>query len=173
MALMSDELRTIVIHRICSYVDGEIVTETSEGYEYLSSIGMNVRKVENIPGVLSIGDIRCFSYESIEELDDKVTFSNIEVFKNDFDLTPGKYPCAYYYTKTRKGGVDTIFIDDQELEYEFDYNEVLRRGTVRDIKRMISRIMAMNESTYTVKNALARGNTLLADVMRNTYGMSK
>jgi hypothetical protein len=173
MALMLEELRNIVIHRIRSYVDGEIVAETSEGYEYLSSIGVNVRKVENMPGVLSIGDIRCFSYESVEEKDGKVTFSDIEVFENEFDVTPGKYSRAYYYTKARKGGIDTIFIDDQELEYEFEYNEVLRRGTVEDIKRMISRIMAMNEPTYTIKNALAQGNTLLVDMMRNIYGMTK
>jgi hypothetical protein len=31
----------------------------------------------------------------------------------------------------------------------------------------------MNEPTYTIKNALAQGNTLLVDMMRNIYGMTK
>lgn len=175
------DFKTTVLRRLSYYIETpeDILVESQESYDYLRSIGLKVSRLENKPGVFCIGDSKCFSYESYEEVDSKVIFHDIEVFENDLDgddIAPGKYSAAYYHNTLKPGCIGTIFIanngeDVGKFEFEMECDEAMKRGCVEDIKVAINRTMSISEYQYTIQKAVDQGNTELAELMYHTYGM--
>lgn len=176
------KFKTTVLRRLSEYIKNpqNILVESQESYDYLHSIGLKVGRLENKPGVFYMGDIKCFSYESYEEVNDKVVFHDIELFENDMvnadELAPGKYSAAYYYNTLKPHCLGNIYIvnngeDVGNFEFEMETDDAIQRGCVKDIKVAISRIMSMLEYKYTTQKAVDQGNNELAELMYDTYGM--
>ncbi len=182
MSLNIADFKTTVLRRISNYIENpkDILVESQESYDYLRSIGLEVGRLENKPGVFYIGDIKCFSYESYEEVNGKVVFYNIELFENDLvdadELAPGKYSAAYYHNTMKPRCTGTVYVinngeDVGKMEFEMEYEEAFKRGCVEDIKRAINQIMSMLEYEYTIQKAVDQGKDELAELMYNMYGM--
>jgi len=165
-------LRRRILYAINSQ---DILTETQETYNFLHSIGIPCSKLPTGPGKFAFDQDVVFTYNSVIESDDRVTFYDVTAVNDLYlcNVPVGHYSQVYYL---KNNMLSLVFLDDDSQtvgteEYEPEYIEVFKRGNINNIHAAICRIMQTDEYDFTVEKMWKAGNYELAASMHHDFGM--